>query len=524
MSGFKFHTSSRSDQESIKLLTFQDSYVLTQASSVQSALRSINKEDAIAFPLLRDGVQNNSIDWYSKYSGLQSLESFSAEEQQRIHAQYFDFRQEVFAKFSSSSSLGSLFREILPDRVSNLNEHGEAYFPEIWSNGSDFTLVWGIYRKQDEIIFPIINPTFPTSPIGRGTVSDVPVGPDPVSDDNDKPLKGGLLMLLLCLLVLIVMYFVGCHNCDDVISPLTGDRIVNPAPGILPPLPNQPPPQDDFILDSLSNTTVLNVLNLYSKDQSVELSDFIYAINDLCPDTAVEFKYWCNESKRVQIMFDHESFPNMSDELDSLLSAYDPLIWNESYELPTSINDTYYNHPGGWYFSDISFDESYINLSSPNIKLAIVDNGFDLEHYDLSQTLIEDQYNYAASPTGTYVYGLKDYFEPQIGSVIQNDHGSHVSGFCFATPNNGKGTCGISPNCLFMPIQVGKDFDQMMLTSSIIDGILHAIHHDADIINLSLGRMPDDFKDWSDVDKEIFKHNSQDFAEFLNELFNYVRI
>ena len=126
MSGFKFHTSSRSDQESIKLLTFQDSYVLHQASSVQSALSTINKEDAIAFPLLRDGVQNNSIDWYSKYSGLQSLESFSAEEQQRIHAQYFNFRQEVFAKFSSSSSLGSLFREILPDGVSNLNEHGEA--------------------------------------------------------------------------------------------------------------------------------------------------------------------------------------------------------------------------------------------------------------------------------------------------------------------------------------------------------------------------------------------------------------
>ena len=68
MSGFKFHTSSRSDQESIKLLTFQDSYVLNQASSVQSALRSINKEDAIAFPLIRDGLQNKSIDWYSKLS------------------------------------------------------------------------------------------------------------------------------------------------------------------------------------------------------------------------------------------------------------------------------------------------------------------------------------------------------------------------------------------------------------------------------------------------------------------------
>ena len=29
-----------------------------------------------------------------------------------------------------------------------------------------------------------------------------------------------------------------------------------------------------------------------------------------------------------------------------------------------------------WDFSDISFDESYINLSSPKIKLAIEDNGF----------------------------------------------------------------------------------------------------------------------------------------------------
>ena len=135
MSGFKFHTSSRSDKESINLLTYQDSYVLNQASSIQSSLNSINREDALAFPILREGDHSSTIDWYSRYTGLQSLTSFSEDDQQHIYSLYLNFRQEVLSKYSSSSNLGKLFREILPDSITNLNQYGEAYFPEIWSNG-----------------------------------------------------------------------------------------------------------------------------------------------------------------------------------------------------------------------------------------------------------------------------------------------------------------------------------------------------------------------------------------------------
>ena len=69
------------------------------------------------------------------------------------------------------------------------------------------------------------------------------------------------------------------------------------------------------------------------------------AIDLLCPDTNKVLDFWCPESKIVGLTFDHITFPDMKSELSSLLSDYQPLIWNDEIFRPTTngINDPIYN-------------------------------------------------------------------------------------------------------------------------------------------------------------------------------------
>jgi len=508
MAELKFHTSYRSDNETVKFLSFQGTHVYQSASSLKAALKTINHEDSLALPLLRDAGQNNRIDWYSRYSDLKAIDDFSDEEKKRLQLQYFNFRQEVLAKFRPDSSLGEIFREILPVDIVNINAHGEAYYPQIWSNGTDFTLIWGIYRKKDEIILPVI---VQPRKISRKKDGGSETGGGGTSTDiGITSFISGWLWLLFCLLLLIAMYFIGCHNCDDIISPITGEVVVNPAPDIFPSQPDQltPIPTDSLYLDKLTNSIVLDHINIYPKNQDVDYETFCEDLKRLCPDTAFVGTHWSSVVKRVQIKFDHLRFPKMKEKLEVALEKYDPIIWHELLFKLDQINDpVYQDNSRGWHFSAINFNESHMQLSSPNVKIAIVDSDFDLAHPDFKPQM-EDGYNFGSNGGKIYLH------DPE-------SHGTHVSGLCFATPNNNIGSCGISPNCMFMPIQYLGTNNSMYQQSStsIIDGILYAIENEADVINLSLGFLPEHLKSWTPSQKKKLKELFQDHTLLFNELY-----
>ena len=62
-----------------------------------------------------------------------------------------------------------------------------------------------------------------------------------------------------------------------------------------------------------------------------------------------------------------------------------------------------------------------------------------------------------------------------------------MAGIALANSNNGIGTSGIAPGCSFMPIQISGN-DGAFSSSDVIDGLLYAIKHNANVINLSLGK------------------------------------
>lgn len=91
-----------------------------------------------------------------------------------------------------------------------------------------------------------------------------------------------------------------------------------------------------------------------------------------------------------------------------------------------------------------------ISTGSPKVIVAIVDGGIDIRHEDLRDNLwineaekngksgIDDDDN-------GYIDDLHGFnFVDQTGTIVAQDHGTHVAGTVSAVNNNGKGVCGVA--------------------------------------------------------------------------------
>ena len=135
-----------------------------------------------------------------------------------------------------------------------------------------------------------------------------------------------------------------------------------------------------------------------------------------------------------------------------------------------------------WYERKVKAPEAWeLSRGSSDIKIGIVDVGFDILHEDL-QDKIEMPWNVFKRNAAVDV------------CFTNEAHGTHVAGTAAGMGNNGVGTAGIAPNCTLIPVQVGNSYG-MMPTAAIIDGIIYAIEQGASVINISLGmRMPEEYK------------------------------
>ena len=96
-----------------------------------------------------------------------------------------------------------------------------------------------------------------------------------------------------------------------------------------------------------------------------------------------------------------------------------------------------------WYLPHIgTFQAWNQTLGSTNVIVAIYDDGFDLNHEDLSapgKILTEAQWDFGGNDA-----------TPDNG-----EHGTAVAGISIATGNNGKGVAGVCPDCRWLPAKNG---------------------------------------------------------------------
>lgn len=125
-----------------------------------------------------------------------------------------------------------------------------------------------------------------------------------------------------------------------------------------------------------------------------------------------------------------------------------------------------------------AIDAWAISAGDPNVSIAVIDEGVDIAHEDLSLKLPGyDAYQGDNNPQPT-----------------GNDaHGTACAGIVSAIRNNGRGGAGVAPNCRVLPIRIAKgigggfwDTD----SAKVADGIRTAVNRGADVLSNSYSVSP----------------------------------
>jgi len=132
------------------------------------------------------------------------------------------------------------------------------------------------------------------------------------------------------------------------------------------------------------------------------------------------------------------------------------------------------NNTGQYFLEDADIDapEAWdMETGDTTVVLGVLDTGVDYLHPDLAQNMLNDGYDF-----------VNDDSDP----MDDNGHGTHVAGIIAAVGNNGIGIAGVAWHAKILPVKV-MNYKGMGLYSEIADGVLYAVNHGAQIINLSLG-------------------------------------
>ena len=128
---------------------------------------------------------------------------------------------------------------------------------------------------------------------------------------------------------------------------------------------------------------------------------------------------------------------------------------------------------------------------SDNVVVAVIDSGVAYGHPDLNGNI---WVNPADPPGGgdndgngktDDTYGW-DFIQDDNTPLDFNGHGTHVAGTIGAEVNNATGVAGISQNVSIMPLRAGT-FEGSLPNSAIVNAIVYACSHGADVVNGSFG-------------------------------------
>ncbi len=150
-------------------------------------------------------------------------------------------------------------------------------------------------------------------------------------------------------------------------------------------------------------------------------------------------------------------------------------LTNELPEEPASEgtivpNDTLYSEYQ-WNLPQIATESGWsVSKGSDDIVVAVIDTGVQADHPDLQGRLVE----------GVNIVDPSSPPDDDVG------HGTHVAGIISASVNNGEGVAGMTWYTKIMPIKA-LDSTGAGSTYSVAEGVLWAVDHGADVINMSLG-------------------------------------
>lgn len=279
------------------------------------------------------------------------------------------------------------------------------------------------------------------------------------------------------------------------------EDVLPPQQGVLPPVDANP----EIIPGNPS--VIANRLNILMENEDKSIMDLARDFKVKYPDEKYKVVYYDDVVKRMQIEIPKAERELLKQEIPPAFAPeYELFVFDEAlFEGVYNPNDPgFTDSEKSWHLKAIRAQQAWdITRGSDKITVAIVDNGFSLNHPELKSKVVH--------PYNVWKHSA-DVFPHQV------DHGTHVAGIALAIADNGKGISGIAPGCKFMPVQVADEHGQMT-TTSVLDGILYSLYQGADVINISLGSM---FTGLAQYGEEVQKEMINNHFKEEERLWRYI--
>lgn len=257
-----------------------------------------------------------------------------------------------------------------------------------------------------------------------------------------------------------------------------------------------------IIDDEVNNRKIVsNIVNIAVKDTLSKTPEFIAAFNKTYDSSHYKIRYADSILNFIQVEIPEDQRVTFKKEVKQKMSPFQLLVWDESL---FSSNKANLLAAPDWYVKSSNLEVPITTVNASNTIIAVIDNGFDLQHPALL--------NKAYKP-----YNVIDHSE----NVQPNpeNHGTFVASIAAGNNLPSDNFQGVSQNGKLMPIKI-EDENGLMTTTYIIKGILYAVKNHADVVNLSLGleilvNTP------IETQKEYINNGAKDEEEFWNDVFSY---
>ncbi|MGV4413224.1 S8 family peptidase [Chryseobacterium sp. T1] len=303
------------------------------------------------------------------------------------------------------------------------------------------------------------------------------------------------LFLLLALIVSILFwFFLFAKNYNNKLASVE-NRIIDPSVYVLRPIEN---PQ--IIDDSDSGRKLLsNYVNVAIKDTTNRTKSFI---DDFSREYNANYQivYADSTINYIQIKLPADVRISFKNDVKKRLQNYDLLVWDESiFKTGYTISNN-----SEWFLDAANLSNIEGRNQASNVKIAILDNGFDLEHPAIKGR-IANPYNVTENSQNV--------------APSDANHGTHIASLAagYDKTTNYEGVC---TTCNIIPVKI-EDSSGLITSTYIIKGILYAIKNKADVVNMSFGAAFFNEGIPLDIQNQFIISGAKDEEDFWKELFNY---
>lgn len=261
----------------------------------------------------------------------------------------------------------------------------------------------------------------------------------------------------------------------------------------------KPIDRDKVIIDTISRRKIVSdLVNIAIKDTVYQTHLFVKDFAKQFDTIQYKIRYIDSTINYVQVKVKEQERMAFKQQVKQQLSKYPLLVWDEALfdkEAAPDANDYY------WRMENLYPIRS---LDASHLKVAVIDNGFDLKHLSIANKWIKP-------------YNATDNSQEVSPSAI--NHGTAVASLILG--NQFQDIHGMIPSCKLIPIKVA-DANGFMTSTYIVKGLLYAVKNHADVVNISLGANLEGLEGTPEAfQKAYIENEAKDEEAFWKELFQY---